>query len=76
MASFNEYWQYARACERWAAEAKDRDDQELCLDMAKAWTNIALVESDVAKQSLSDCQVQQPGEGRSVVNKGLLSFIS
>ena len=32
-----------------AAETKNREDQDLFLDMARAWTNIALVEGDVSK---------------------------
>ena len=46
MGSSREYWQYAKECARWAAEAKQRDEQELLLQIAKAWTNIALVETD------------------------------
>jgi hypothetical protein len=51
MGSSREYWQYAKECARWAAEARRRDEQELLLEMAKAWTNIALVETDVTNQS-------------------------
>jgi hypothetical protein len=51
MGSSREYWQYAKECARWAAEAKEGDEQKLLLEMAKAWTNVALVETDVAKQS-------------------------
>lgn len=51
MGSSREYWQYAKECARWAAEAKQRDEQELLLEMAKAWSNIALVDADVTKQS-------------------------
>jgi hypothetical protein len=54
MGSSREYWQYARECARWAAEAKHEDDQKLLFAMAKAWTNIALVETDVAKHSVSE----------------------
>jgi hypothetical protein len=53
MGSSREYWQYARDCARWATEAKNEDEQRLLLEMAKAWTNIALVESDVAGQSVA-----------------------
>jgi hypothetical protein len=41
---------YAKECARWATEAKQRDKQELLLEMANAWTNIALAETDAAKQ--------------------------
>jgi hypothetical protein len=56
MGSSREYWLYAKECAKWAAETKDREDKDLFLDMAKAWTNIALVEGDVdrlAPQELS-----------------------
>jgi hypothetical protein len=43
-------WEHARECTRWAAEAKTKEDQHILLEMAKAWTNIALVESDIARQ--------------------------
>jgi hypothetical protein len=49
MGSSREYWQYARECARWAAQSKDQEDQDLFINMAKAWTNIALVEGDVRK---------------------------
>jgi hypothetical protein len=51
MGSSREYWQYARECARWAAEAKKRDEQDLYLEMAKAWTHIALVDADVIRQA-------------------------
>jgi hypothetical protein len=54
MGSSRAYWRYARECTRWAAEAKNEDDQKLLFEMAKAWTNIALVEADVARQSVAD----------------------
>jgi len=50
VGSSKEYWEHARECARWAAEAKTKEDQEILLEMAKAWTNIALVESDGARQ--------------------------
>ena len=49
MGSSREYWLYAKECARWAAETKKQEDQDLFFDMAKAWTNIALVEGDVVK---------------------------
>ena len=51
MGSSREYWRYAKDCARWAAEAKRREDQDVLLEMAKAWTNIALVETDVTRQA-------------------------
>jgi hypothetical protein len=50
MGSSREYWEHARECARWAAEAKTKEDQDILLEMAKAWTNIALVECDIARQ--------------------------
>ena len=49
MGSSREYWLYAKDCAKWAAETKNKDDQDLFSDMAKAWTNIASVEADVTK---------------------------
>jgi hypothetical protein len=49
MGSSREYWLYAKECARWAAETKNKEDQDLFIDMAKAWTNIAIVEADVTK---------------------------
>jgi hypothetical protein len=51
MGSSRRYFEYARECSRCAAEAEERSTQDLLFEMAKAWTNIALVESDVAKQA-------------------------
>jgi hypothetical protein len=54
MSSSKEYLQYAQDCTRWAAEAKNNEeDQKLFIEMAKAWTNLALVDADVAVQSVS-----------------------
>ncbi len=50
MGSSREYWEHARECVSWAAEAKTKEDQDVLLEMAKAWTSIALVEADVARQ--------------------------
>lgn len=49
MGSSREYWLYAKECARWAAETRNKEDQDLFIDMAKAWTNIAIVEADVTK---------------------------
>jgi hypothetical protein len=54
MGSSREYWEHARECARWAAEAKTKEDHDVLLEMAKAWTNIALVETDIAKQIAAD----------------------
>ena len=39
----------SRRCARWATETQDQAEQEMYADMAKAWTNIALVEADVLR---------------------------
>jgi hypothetical protein len=54
MGSSREYWQYAKECARWAAETQNKSDQDLLLQIAKAWTNVALVEDDVARQVASE----------------------
>ena len=54
MASSERYWKYAQECIRWAAETNEQNTQELLLDMAKAWTNVASVEADVTKQAAVD----------------------
>jgi hypothetical protein len=51
MGSSREYWQHARECARWAAEAEKKDEHDLYLEMAKAWTHIALVDADVVRQA-------------------------
>jgi hypothetical protein len=54
MSDLNDYRQYAQECVRWAAEATSHDDRQTFLEMAKAWTRIALVEHDVTKQIILD----------------------
>jgi hypothetical protein len=60
MGSSREYWEHARECARWAEEAKNKEDQEVLREMAKAWAHIALVESDVARHSAIDRSVAKP----------------
>ena len=45
MAATKEYWDYARECAQWAVEAKDQLEKDHFLDMAKAWTELALLEA-------------------------------
>lgn len=52
MAMLSGYRQYARQCVEWAAEANNDYERETFLQMAKAWKRVALVERDVARQSL------------------------
>ena len=54
MSTLSDYRQYAHECARRAAEAKDDQDRRTFLEMAKAWTRVALVEQDVTRQSLLD----------------------
>jgi hypothetical protein len=60
MGSSREYWLYAKECAKWAAETKNKEDQGLFIDMAKAWTNIALVETDVTR--LASQELQKAGK--------------
>jgi len=45
-----DYRQYARECIRGAAGAKTEKERETFLEMAQAWTRVALAASDGAKQ--------------------------
>ena len=60
MGSSKEYWLYAKECAKWAAETKDKEDQYLFFDMAKAWTNIAIVEADVTKLAARELAKKTP----------------
>lgn len=55
-----EYWLYAKECAKWAAETKNKEDQNLFIDMAKAWTNIAIVEADVTKLANRELSKKSP----------------
>ncbi len=59
MGSSSAYWQHARDCARWAAESKRKSERDLLLEMAKAWTNVALAEADVARQVALECTSEQ-----------------
>jgi hypothetical protein len=61
MGSSREYWLYAKECAKWAAETKNKDDQDLFIDMAKAWTNIALVDTDVTKLAAEELKKASAG---------------
>jgi hypothetical protein len=54
MRNVDEYRQYAQECIRWASEAQDDQERRTFIEMAKAWTRVALVEHDVARQSQLD----------------------
>ena len=62
MGSSREYWLYAKKCAKWAAEAaeaNEREDQQLFADMAKAWTNVALVDGDVTKLATDELSKEE-----------------
>lgn len=49
MGATKEYWECARECARLAAETKDRATKHHLLDMAQAWTELALLEAGVVR---------------------------
>ena len=51
MTTPSEYQSYAKECARWAARAKSEGERIALLEMAKAWTHVALVEYDVTKHA-------------------------
>ncbi len=50
MTNARKYRQYAQECLRWAARAEIEEDRVCFLEMADAWTKIALIKSDGARQ--------------------------
>ena len=54
MTTKAEYQQYAGECIRWAAKANTEGERRTFLEMADAWTRVALVRTDVATQSAFD----------------------
>jgi len=52
-----EYQEYAIECLKWAAGAKTEDERQAFLEMADAWTRVALVQSDVTMQFVADANV-------------------
>jgi hypothetical protein len=50
MTSAYEYREYAQECVRSAAQAKTEKERKAFLEMASAWTRVALATSDGAKQ--------------------------
>jgi len=54
MTTRSEYRSYAKECARRAAQAKNEDERSALLEMARAWTHVALVERDVTRQSIFD----------------------
>jgi hypothetical protein len=55
MGSSREYWQYARECARWAKESHNKEEHDLFVDMARAWTHVALTDVDVARAAPEEC---------------------
>jgi hypothetical protein len=76
VGSSREYWLYAGECARRAAKAKEEeDDKDILLQVAKAWTNIALVEENVAKRAQHDLFEREATEARlSFWSKGYVTF--
>ena len=62
MTTPSEYQSYAKECARWAAQAKNEDERIALLEMARAWTHVAWVEHDVARQSLFDGAAWHTGD--------------
>lgn len=54
MTTKAEYQHYARECLQWAAKAKGEAEQRAFLEMADAWTHIALVHPDATMQFAAD----------------------
>jgi hypothetical protein len=54
MTTLSNYRQYGKECIRWATEAKTDNERDTLVEMARAWRRVALVESDVMRQSLFD----------------------
>ena len=42
MAGIAAYWAYARECEYWATNMHDEQDRQIFLEMAGAWSELAL----------------------------------
>jgi hypothetical protein len=55
MTALSDYQQYAHQCARRAAQANNDNERETFLEMARAWRRIALVEQDVTRQSMLEC---------------------
>ena len=53
MTSKAEYQHYAGECLRWAARAENETERRAFLEMADAWTRVALVQSDATTQLLA-----------------------
>jgi hypothetical protein len=54
MASQSRYMQYANRCLHLAEDAQSNGDRQMFLEMADAWTHVALVDRDVSKQTTLD----------------------
>ena len=52
MTNKAEYLYYARECSKWAGTAKNPEERQAFLEMADAWTRVALVQEDVTKKLL------------------------
>jgi hypothetical protein len=60
MPSENEYREYAQECVQWAATAKTEKERQIFLEMANAWTRVALIHSNGARLYGLDGNGAQP----------------
>jgi hypothetical protein len=54
MQSKTEYQRFASDCLKWAARSTTDKERNTFLEMADAWTRIALVDANVVSQSAAD----------------------
>jgi hypothetical protein len=54
MTTKAEYQQYARECILWAAKAATEEERRAFLEMADAWTRVALVDRTATAQFTDD----------------------
>ena len=61
MTNKDEYLYYARQCSKWAATATNPEERRVFLEMADAWTRVALVQEDVTKQIAAEAMTPSSG---------------
>jgi len=59
MRTQEDYRQFTEACVRFAAQAEDRDEREIFLEMAVASTRVARLHRDAARQLVSEQDVAE-----------------
>jgi hypothetical protein len=60
MVTTDEYCFFAKECLRWADEARNDEQRQLFLDMAKTWTRLAVNKDDRANQDKHPLSFYQP----------------